>query len=306
MLDLKKLCYEYFITNEITSRDSLIKCWTAKPLKDVNFPILEGFYIMYCKDSRIEADVIIKKVDNYRVVSLSDWHIPFEEPYVLDLVYQYIYDMQPNEIILNGDILDLYGLSKYTKTPTTNSSLKQEIDKFLYYMEILRTITKCKITFIKGNHENRLEENIKKNIPGIYECETTYIPNSLQLNRFDIDYCDVDYVINDVLFYHGKKCSNNASYTAKAEFDKMVCNGVSGHTHRLGTYFKKGKFKTYFWLENGCLCTMNPEYEKHTNWQHGFVVMDFIDKKVIPHTVPILDGVLVWGNKVYDKPVGMF
>ncbi|MCA8938790.1 MAG: hypothetical protein KDB07_03230, partial [Planctomycetes bacterium] len=48
-------------------------------------------------------------------------------------------------------------------------------------------------------------------------------------------------------------------------------SGISGHTHRLGIHYRTTLAGTKFWIENGCLCNLDPDYTHgQPDWQHGF------------------------------------
>ena len=71
------------------------------------------------------------------------------------------------------------------------------------------------------------------------------------------------------LITHGDLIRAHSSYTAKGMSDKYGGSGIHGHTHRLGSYYRKNYFGIYGWWENGCLCDLNPDWITNPNWQQG-------------------------------------
>ena len=50
-----------------------------------------------------------------------------------------------------------------------------------------------------------------------------------------------------------------------------------GHTHRLGIYYRRNRGGVHAAYENGCLCSLEPEYAQYPDWQQGFSVVH-VDK----------------------------
>lgn len=99
-----------------------------------------------------------------RIGVMNDLHIPFHDPRAVDLVLDIFEDSQVDEIAINGDLLDFYGLNQHgPKHPNVIESLEDEFFQGLQFIEQLRDrFPNTKITLVAGNHENRLDRFVLK------------------------------------------------------------------------------------------------------------------------------------------------
>lgn len=234
------------------------------------------------------------------VVSLTDWHIPFEDPVAIQLAIDFCKREQPKIIVLH-ELHDFYQVSNFDKDPERVTSLQEEIDKVNKYVKELRNACpKARIILLESNHLDRLRRFLWKNAPALNSLRVLKIETLLELKKFNIEFKDT-FSHRGVLFKHGDLVRKFSGYTAKGEFEKEAVSGVSGHTHRLGIYFHRSRGGTNFWVESGCLCKLDPEYIKGiSNWQLGFSVIQY-DKRgnAIPTVVQIIDNALIWGDSTF-------
>lgn len=295
------ICYNYFRDNNITSREQLRKYLKEKPLKEIRQAIIETFFSDYKKHlkSKKPKDIKAKK---YKVACINDLHIPYHDDRVIKLVFDCIVDNQPNQLVLNGDVLDCYHMSDFIKDPSNNKYMQHECDTFYSLFSYLRKyIPNTKIIYVLGNHEDRVERQINKN-PQFFGIQNISIPELLRCKDLDIQVYKKKYVLKDFLFIHGNKSSSRSSYTAKAEFEDHKCrNGISAHTHRLGSYHQTYDQEVTSWYENGCLCTLNPDYIKDVvNWQHGFSFIDFYKNTNQVTQILIKDYKFTYNGVIYE------
>ena len=99
----------------------------------------------------------------------NDVHGPWDDPIKTELVLK-VGDHLRNsghldEIIINGDLLDFYNINSHS--PKHSEVIKNLWDEMEWGMEFIRSIRsrfpKTKITFIYGNHEDRLDRFIHQN-----------------------------------------------------------------------------------------------------------------------------------------------
>lgn len=280
ILEKQNLCYDYFVTNNINNRNQLRMCIKNHPLdKEISQSFIENMFSMFKKS--LKTKKINKKCPRIcTTVCLSDMHIPNHDIITCDLVFDCIIDLQPNNIVLLGDILDCYWSSKFLKNPNNKIYIQEEADIFYNLFSKLRR--KCKNTniyYVLGNHEERLLKSQWEHPQyiGLRALE----PNQLlRLDKLNIQLYKNKLVLNDFIFYHGDKVRSNSSYSAKAELEGFQMNsGISGHTHRLGCYHHSCDKNVESWYENGCLCTLDPEYinPPKINWQQGFSIINSYD-----------------------------
>lgn len=212
-------------------------------------------------------------------------------------------DIDPNIIVLD-EVIDFYSLSKFDKDPRRELNLQHEIEQTKEILgNIRKTFPKAEIKMVESNHDLRLQKFLYRNSKPFYYLDVLSVYSLLELGKFRITYLK-DFVFRGVLFKHGDMVRKDSSQTAKAQQIKEGMSGASGHSHRLGQFFKTVRGGSYVWLEGGCMCiTQDVEYIEGTaDWQNGFCGFTFEDGKsrFYPFVVPIIDGKAVYGKKVYQ------
>lgn len=100
------------------------------------------------------AEVSSSKPKIKKTVVLSDIHIPYHDQKALAVAISYMEDYKPDEIILNGDILDNYSCSSYRKDEARFIELQDELDEVKSFLSHLRELfPKAKMHYVSGNHE---------------------------------------------------------------------------------------------------------------------------------------------------------
>ena len=207
------------------------------------------------------------------VVIGSDVHIPFHDTKAIEAFTNYCKDLQPQAIVLNGDVLDFYKLSRFVKGEGRNP-----YEEITYCQEFLQSIKECcpnsDIYYVIGNHETRLTTYVLNNAPHLASLVEDVF-TILKTNDMGIKGCS-EVIINDnFVCTHGKLLGNKAGLSAIKEIEKHYMSGASGHTHRLAKFITRKARRKFVWLETGCLCDLNPEYVQDPDWQQGFAVIQF-------------------------------
>ena len=164
-----------------------------------------------------------------KFVVVSDIHFPFQDDDAIKAFFRFLKENTVDTIILNGDIIDCYDVSRFDKDISRMNSLQKEINLVNKFFSRTREInTEAKIVFIKGNHEDRIERYLKKHNE-LFSLDVLKIPNLLNLEKFNIEYCDKFYKLGSLKITHGSIVRKFSGYTAHAEMDKNDCSGISGH-----------------------------------------------------------------------------
>ena len=101
------------------------------------------------------------KIDTGSVVIASDIHIPFQDKAAVNTFIRYCEITKPTAIVLNGDVLDFYKLSRFVKGEGRNPY--EEVTECQNLLKELKT--KCpdsQIYYVIGNHETRLETYVDR------------------------------------------------------------------------------------------------------------------------------------------------
>ena len=208
---------------------------------------------------------------------------------MVDLVLNFVGDLKPHGVILNGDITDCYELSEFDKNPLTDFTLDREIKESGAYLE--RIARHCKERWwLRGNHEDRLRRTLWKN-PKFASVKAFQFPELFHLKDHGFRWKPYGGVLHlgKLLVTHGSMVNKHSGSTARAHFDKYGSSVLVGHTHRLGVYYRTNAKGIHAGYENGCLCRLNPEYVQYPDWQQGFSVVHVEDDGLFSvQQIPIL------------------
>jgi predicted phosphodiesterase len=214
-----------------------------------------------------------------RLLVLSDIHIPYHSIEAITTALDYAKNEKPDGILLNGDTLDFFGLSRYAKEPGKRS-FAHELLAFKQFFEILKKEFNCKIFFKLGNHEERynhflwmkageldgvdefkLEEIIKARAEGI---EVIGDKRIIHAGKLDI--------------VHGHEFGGSVFSPvniARGLFLKAKVSAMQGHNHQTSEHTESnmnGEITTTWSL--GCLSELHPAYLPINKWNHGFAIVD--------------------------------
>ncbi len=211
---------------------------------------------------------------NYRVLILSDIHIPYHDNNSLALAINY--DKKVDIIILNGDILDCYAISRWEREPDKRF-LKAELIAVREFLAYLRNkYKKSRIIYKYGNHEERYIKFLHSKAPELFGIEEMQLNQLLHLNKYGIEYLDNRQPIklNELYILHGHEyfSTYNLVSPARSIYNKTKKNTLIGHYHQPSTYSEPnldGHFITCW--SSGCLCDLHPKYMPLNKWSLGFV-----------------------------------
>lgn len=239
---------------------------------------------------------------------MNDIQIPWHDKPVLDLAVRFVEYLKPHGVILNGDVVDCYALSKFSKNPTGPESLDIEIKYAEKLMARLAKVTQVR-WWLGGNHEDRLRKHVW-NHPDIFKVvqstPTQYQFSSLfRLQHHGFGWKDYGGAVwlGKLLVTHGSIVRKHSGDTARAHFVKYGVPVMIGHTHRLGAYYHSDLSGPSVAFENGCLCRLDPEYDQNPNWQQGLSIVHVDDTKTKffhVEQIPILKrSMLIYGGEVF-------
>jgi len=238
-----------------------------------------------------------------KIVILSDQHARYHDRRTEDAVLNFLSDFKPNLIVNNGDLFDFEALSSFRKTLAARASLEEDKAWGNALLCAQRAVVPdAEIVLIEGNHEERLERYLLDNAEAL--SASLNVPGFCELPDY-VEYIGpygmgLDW--HGVLVYHGSRLGINPS---KAELLDAGTSGVSGHTHRLGSYYHTDRSGAHAWYMGGCLCNINgpdvpPSFRgpRLNDWQQGFVV-GIWDETWSLYQVSITDHKFIFDGKRY-------
>jgi len=228
-----------------------------------------------------------------RTLIFSDLHAPYEDKEAWEVFLRFTEWFQPHRLIANGDIIDMYNVSRFSRNPMRKENLQDEVD---YTKKKLGEITEAAKGadryFVMGNHEDRLRRYLWKN-PELSSLDALALPRILNLDALGFDFYDLTDELwlppGDILVTHGTLVRKGAGNSARFEMEKHGCHGVTGHCHRLAQYYKAIHGKPKIWCEGGHLSDVGQvDYISHPDWTSGFTVIYHLEDSFIMQVVPIL------------------
>ena len=227
-----------------------------------------------------------------KLVVFGDTHIPFHDQSALNLLFKYLKSCQPDTIVINGDWIDCYEISKFRKVPIEKAEFSKEIEMGRKFLEKIRNLCpNSEIIYIEGNHEMRLRKFLIDRAPELYKVFLGgYFDNSnagtlmdylLGCHKLNITYVplreDMDKFSHNYIEYHGvyighfDKALKNACYTARMLRDELGVNVIQSHTHKIGYSARTYLDEVKYGMEIGCLCG-KPTFQEAADWQLGWLV----------------------------------
>lgn len=233
-------------------------------------------------------------------IVIPDAHFPYEDKKTFQTVLNFLRDQKPDIAVLIGDWVDCYSASRFDKDPDRGYKLQWEFDQARKGLEQVReAVGDARIIYIEGNHEVRIKTYLVKH-PELYGLRDLTIERQLRLDELNIEYMDFFLWKNTFLFTHGTKCTK---YGASGELDIHGISGMSGHNHRIMSFFKTQRTNTLVWHNIGHICDIKQaDYVKNPNWQQGIGMVYFnrSNRRFVSSVFPILENKLMFGGKLYE------
>lgn len=189
--------------------------------------------------------------ERLEVVVGSDFHSWFVDPFALRVFLDTIEMVQPDVVVLNGDVFDFPQISRHRKLPGHfNLNLADEIafGREHILKAVRQRAPKAEILFVIGNHEYRLVNYLADTAP-----ELAALPSLRFGELFGLDELKIGLVVRQnflapydkqkkrelqenwnvvggtLVVTHGVSC---AKFAADEQIKRYQKSGTSGHTHR--------------------------------------------------------------------------
>jgi hypothetical protein len=196
----------------------------------------------------------------------------------LSAALDFIQSEKPDAILLNGDTIDFYGLSRFMKDPRKRS-VAHELQATRDFLDILSQFG-AKIYFKIGNHEERYEHYLMRVAPELLGVREFELKHLLGLDSRGIDLITDKRIMkaNDLNIVHGHEFGQSIFSPvniARGLFLRGKVTAMQGHNHAVSEHTESnmnGEITTTWSL--GCLCELNPAYLPINKWAHGLAIID--------------------------------
>lgn len=208
-------------------------------------------------------------------VVIGDHHAPNEDRTFHRLFLDYLRDEQPDEIDVNGDLLDFPTISRHREREgyahPVNRCLQAGFDILRDYREVCPNAV---IRLKRGNHDERLVYMIVDNArelhritPAGEDVPALDLRRLLHLDALHVEYVDGEW--DRAKTSPSRKLSVRHGYTASKNstdkmLDKLAGSTIQGHTHRLSLRYRTEHTEdadeptvTRMAAEAGCACEIH-------------------------------------------------
>src|SRR5512146_703742 len=242
-----------------------------------------------------------------RIFFLSDLHCPYHDRKALRLVLDVLKDFKPNILVSNGDFVDFFSVSRYSKDIRRALGLKEEIEKANLILDDLDALCpKARRIYLSGNHEDRLERYKQDRAPELLGVMKD-VPEALRLKERGWEYVPYkdDIRIGKIWITHDVGAAGR--YNVFKCLDTYQSSIVTGHTHRLA-YVVEGdaaggrKVSAQFgWLGDVDQIDYMHKVKARREWTTGcgYGYLDRQSGHVYLTPVPIVKGACVVEGKLY-------
>lgn len=212
-----------------------------------------------------------------KLAVLSDIHVPYHSIEAVTCCLDLILKEKPDTILLNGDTVDFYGLSRFMKDPRKRS-LAHELKALNELLDVLGGFG-AKIVYKLGNHDERYQHYLMHKAPellGIPEFELEHLLKAKDRGMVIVGDKRV-IKANKLNIIHGHEYPSVFSPVniARGLYMKGKVSALQGHNHQSSTHTEtdmNGDIVTTW--SAGCLCELNPAYMPLNKWNHGFAMVD--------------------------------
>lgn len=218
-----------------------------------------------------------------KALILSDIHFPYHAPDALEPALEYGADRKPTHIILNGDTVDHYALSRWETDPRQRD-FNGEIEATVQFLAGLRkAFPKARIILKHGNHEERYERYMRFKAAELLNVKKFTWEELFELKAHGIEMVNQKRPIRlgELNVIHGHEYVfqiSNPVNPARGMYLRAKAHVLGGHFHQTSQHSEKSlEMKVISAWSTGCLCDLHPEYRPLNPWNHGFAWVE-IDK----------------------------
>jgi predicted phosphodiesterase len=228
------------------------------------------------------------------MVVASDIHDKNCDPFYRRVLLDHIKRVQPDTVILGGDIYDLPEFGKYNVDPREWDVVGRIEWVHEFLKEIREAAADTEIVFIEGNHEHRLLRHLSEATPALKtvlaDLHGFTVPKLLGLDDYEVRYI----ARADLATFNKGDLAKELSKNYEVFHNCFIVDhfpsgaargvpGVNGHHHRYNssTYFSL-KYGSYRWDQLGCGHERAATYCDAEQWNLGFMTVHVDTERELP------------------------
>lgn len=259
-----------------------------------------------------------KQHDDKRIKTVlfgSDFHDIEADPFVLSVFLDTAKRLQPDVVILGGDLYDEYEFSKYDLDPrAVNIRQRYDFVRERILKPLREAAPNAQIDLIIGNHEQRILKLLADRSPAmkvLVDLMGITFSQLLGLDEWKINLISK----SDFAAYNSKEMHAEVKKNYRKYFDTFVAHHfgdedyalscISGHTHKPKLLTKANEAMGPIWnLTCGSICRIDQEYhQQKINAQNSFAIIhvDTFERQAVPEHILFTSKMAVVGGKYYFR-----
>jgi predicted phosphodiesterase len=217
--------------------------------------------------------------DTTMALVLSDIHVPYHSISAITAAIEDGKRAGAKIVILNGDTVDCYSLSRFEKDPRRRDLLG-EVDAVKQLLDVIRkAFPDAEIVWKDGNHDERLAIYLCARVPEIIKLGLVNWPAILGFADRKITYVSEKrpIMLGKLPIMHGHEFPNGISgpvNAARGLYLRAKASAMAGHWHQSSEHSEpniNGDLITCW--SSGCLCELHPHYMPMNRWNHGYALV---------------------------------
>jgi predicted phosphodiesterase len=224
--------------------------------------------------------------------------------------------LQPELVVLNGDMLDLPEFGKYTIDPRTWDVTKRITWLHVFLRDLRTAAPNAEIVYLEGNHEFRILRHLAESTPALKtilaDLHGFTVSKLLGLDEFEVNYVGKA----DLRAWTNKDVTRELHGNTKFIWDMLLADhfpsgidqgvpGWNGHHHVLKvTPIYSRVYGSSQWVQIGAGHVANAEYCNGEKWNGGFLIVqaDTHRKHAVFEPVVVRDFTCIGGQLYYRRP----
>ncbi len=213
-----------------------------------------------------------------KAVAFSDIHFRHEDPEALKATLDFIEELKPDVVFVNGDVPDFPDISRFSNSPLdvltdedlanlanlvleskqqggSKKYIKPRLQRdfetiYGFFKDLRKRCPKARIIWVFGNHDHRMQGYIDENArhlagvrrPGDKD-DLLALSAVTKVNEFGVEIVysgliESSTTYGDLLVGHFYKVSNKSSFTARNLIQQKRSSLIQPHVHRMGACYK--------------------------------------------------------------------
>lgn len=280
------------IRKKLSQKDNIVK----KPWhEEVN-----GDWIVEPEDSDCPIPAVHEAQDEV-ILYFADQHFMHHDKDVIKLIIGEAKNREVSTIVLGGDLLDFYQVSRFSKRPD-KSKLVDELEASRRFFEGLRSnFPDATIYSLTGNHEARLLNYVINSAPALFGLAEISLPNLLRTGDFGISQLQDKQILKvghlNIMHGHEVKLFPMGINVAKSMLDRVGKSCIFGHFHRTNQWIHTDiDGESIGAWSVGATSDLHPDYNTYgQNWNHGYALINMKS-----------DGTFSVENKIIDQNLNIY